>query len=125
MKTQRMFPLSLSQLHEHCKHFPAAKGIRAEIELLQTVFSVRSVYPTDRWSAKSWDSAVGTATGYGLDDRGVGISVPLGSRIFPFSTKSRPSLPSSGYLSSVPSGHCGRDLNLATHLHPELMYERV
>jgi hypothetical protein len=28
------------------------------------------------------DSAVGTATGYGLDDRGVGVRVPVGSRIF-------------------------------------------
>jgi hypothetical protein len=28
------------------------------------------------------DSSVGIATGYGLDDRGVGIRVPVGSRIF-------------------------------------------
>jgi hypothetical protein len=27
------------------------------------------------------DSAVGIATGYGLDDRGVGVRVPVGSRI--------------------------------------------
>jgi hypothetical protein len=31
---------------------------------------------------RSWDSAVGIATGYGLDDRGVGVQVPVGSRIF-------------------------------------------
>jgi hypothetical protein len=30
----------------------------------------------------SQDSAVGIATGYGLDDRGVGVRVPVGSRIF-------------------------------------------
>jgi hypothetical protein len=30
----------------------------------------------------SWDSVVGTATGYGLDDRGVGVRVPVWSRIF-------------------------------------------
>jgi hypothetical protein len=36
------------------------------------------------------DSVVGTATGYGLDDRGVGVRVPVGSRIF--STSSRPAL---------------------------------
>jgi hypothetical protein len=29
-----------------------------------------------------WDSAVGIATGYGLDDREVGVRVPVGSRIF-------------------------------------------
>jgi hypothetical protein len=27
-------------------------------------------------------SVVGIATGYGLDDRGVGVRVPVGSRIF-------------------------------------------
>jgi hypothetical protein len=30
----------------------------------------------------SWDSAVGIATGYRLDDRGVGVRVPVASRIF-------------------------------------------
>jgi hypothetical protein len=28
------------------------------------------------------DSAVGIVTGYGLDDRGVGVRVPVGARIF-------------------------------------------
>jgi hypothetical protein len=31
---------------------------------------------------RSRDSVVGIATGYGLDDRGVGIRVPVGARIF-------------------------------------------
>jgi hypothetical protein len=31
---------------------------------------------------RSRDSVVGIATGYGLDDRGVGVRVPVGSRIF-------------------------------------------
>jgi hypothetical protein len=30
---------------------------------------------------RSQDSVVGIATGYGLDDRGVGVRVPVGSRI--------------------------------------------
>jgi hypothetical protein len=38
----------------------------------------------------SRDSVVGIATGYGLDDRGVGVRVPVGSRIF--STSSKPAL---------------------------------
>jgi hypothetical protein len=33
---------------------------------------------------KSRDSVVGIATGYGLDNRGVGVRVPVGSRIFSF-----------------------------------------
>jgi hypothetical protein len=31
---------------------------------------------------KSYDSAVGIATGYGLDDRGIAVRVPVGSRMF-------------------------------------------
>jgi hypothetical protein len=31
---------------------------------------------------RSWDSVVGIATGYVLDDQGVGARVPVGSRIF-------------------------------------------
>jgi hypothetical protein len=31
---------------------------------------------------RSWDSAVGVATGYGLDGRGVGVRVPVGGRIY-------------------------------------------
>jgi hypothetical protein len=40
---------------------------------------------------RSRNSVVGIATGYGLDDRGVGVRVPVGSRIL-FSTLSRPAL---------------------------------
>jgi hypothetical protein len=38
------------------------------------------------------DSVVGITTGYGLDDGGVGVRVPVGTRIF--STSSRPALES-------------------------------
>jgi hypothetical protein len=38
-----------------------------------------------------YNSVVGIPTGYGLDDRGVGVRVPVGSRIFS-STLSRPAL---------------------------------
>jgi hypothetical protein len=31
---------------------------------------------------RSWDNIVGIATNHGLDDQGVGVRVPLGSRIF-------------------------------------------
>jgi hypothetical protein len=50
----------------------------------------------------SRDSAVGIATGYGLDGRGVGIRVPVGARIFssprrPDGFWGPPSLLSNGY----------------------------
>jgi hypothetical protein len=70
-------------------------------ELTQSTFlnfSLRSY----NFSCQSRDSAVGTATGYGLHDGGVAVRVPVGSRIF--SSRSRPdrfceppSLLSNGY----------------------------
>jgi hypothetical protein len=36
------------------------------------------MYISSSWS---WESSVGIATGYGLDDGGVGVRVPVGSRI--------------------------------------------
>jgi hypothetical protein len=42
------------------------------------------------WCYLFRDNVVGIATGYGMDDRGVGVGVPVGSRIF--SMSSRPAL---------------------------------
>jgi hypothetical protein len=39
-------------------------------------------YKTNSAIIRSRDSVVGIATGYGLDDRGVGVRVPVVSRIF-------------------------------------------
>jgi hypothetical protein len=46
------------------------------------------LYLTDR----SRDSSVGIATGYGLDDRGVGVKRPCKVKNFLFSTSPRPAL---------------------------------
>jgi hypothetical protein len=40
-----------------------------------------NLYLSFVWS-KSQDRVVGIVTGYGLDDRGVGVGVQVGSRIF-------------------------------------------
>jgi hypothetical protein len=50
----------------------------------------RLSYPSSRCNTRSRDSAVGIATGYGMDDRGVGVRVPVVSRIV--FTSSRPAL---------------------------------
>jgi hypothetical protein len=39
------------------------------------------VHTTQTYFFKICDSTVGIAIGYGLDDRGVGVRVPVGSRI--------------------------------------------
>jgi hypothetical protein len=58
---------------------------------------------------RSQDSAFGIATGYGLDDQGVGAQVPVGSRIFssprhPDWRWGPPSLLFNGYLELFPQG---------------------
>jgi hypothetical protein len=45
-------------------------------------------FPLTLGRLRSRDSSVGIATSYGLDDRGFGVRVPVGSRIF--SSPNRP-----------------------------------
>jgi hypothetical protein len=55
----------------------------------------------------SRDSAVGIATGYELDDRGVGDRVPVGPNIFSpvvETGSALPSLISNGYWGNFPRG---------------------
>jgi hypothetical protein len=70
---------------------------------------------------KSWDSAVSIANGYGLDDRGVGVWVPVGSRIFtspcrPDQLRGTPSLLSNEYQGLFPRESSSQGVKLTTHL---------
>jgi hypothetical protein len=59
---------------------------------------------------KSPDSVVGIATCYGLDDRGVGVQVPVGVRIFTSPNRPDRLWVQAGEDSSClkPRGHCDR-----------------
>jgi hypothetical protein len=60
------------------------------------------------------DSSVGIATGYGLNDRGFGFRVPLGSRIF--SSPRRPKRLCGPPIQWVPAVKRPRGVKLTTHL---------
>jgi hypothetical protein len=50
--------------------------------LCKLVISYEFCYIAGIGYSRSWDSVVGIAAGYGLDDRWIGVGVPVGSRIF-------------------------------------------
>jgi hypothetical protein len=60
-----------------CSQKRRALGEAHSVTTQETVLLMRIIL-----TLGSWDSSVSIATGYGLDDRGVGARVPVGSRIF-------------------------------------------
>jgi hypothetical protein len=84
------------------------------------------VFPLD--TTESRDSAVGIATGYGLDDQGVGVRVLVGSKIFisaslPDRHWGPPSLLFNGFRGLFPRGSSGRGVKLTAHLQLMLRSE--
>jgi hypothetical protein len=77
--------------YRHCQFKRCSKcswACRLKLSLLVKPYEKNFNLPY--WLNESRDSAVGIANGYGLDDRGVRVRVPVGSRIF--SISSRPAL---------------------------------
>jgi hypothetical protein len=81
-------------------------SVTKEVEPIEFLIHMSAIsvryFTTHILKGSGWDSAVGTAAGYGLDDRGVEVRVLVGSRIFssshcPDRLWGPPSLLSNGY----------------------------
>jgi hypothetical protein len=75
------------------------------IELINVIIDFNNI----REALRSRDSIVSIVTSYGLDDRGVGVQVLVGSRIFssprhPCQLRGLPNLLSNGYWGLFPWG---------------------
>jgi hypothetical protein len=73
------------------------------------------------WDNVGRDSVVGIANSYGLDDRGVGVRVPVGPRIFSSPRRldrlwGLPNLLFNGYRWLFSREQSGRGVKLTTHL---------
>jgi hypothetical protein len=109
--------LVLSLSHEHNGnieniHLQNIRTDRHCQECRRILIKIRLIVVITMWHIKIRDSAVGIATGYGQNDREVGVQVPVGSRIF--TSPSRPDLlwgpPSllfNGYWGLFPRGKAG------------------
>jgi hypothetical protein len=67
-----------------CRHFQGGIIGQATNQLESGSLQVRLTFSELHCVIKSRNRAVGIATGYGLDDQGVGVRVPVGTRIFNF-----------------------------------------
>jgi hypothetical protein len=93
--------------------FPTAKS-RAPSQVTKDFWSTKWTVPA---SILIRGSAVGIATGYGLDDRGVGVRVPIGSSIFTSPYRPGRNRSTQSHVQWVPGGvkRQGRE---ADHLPP-------
>jgi hypothetical protein len=98
-------------------------------EFLKSQGIYQFVYSTNLFLG-SRDSSVGLATGYRLGDRGVGVRVALGVRIFsspcpPDRFWGPPSLLSNGYLGSFPGGKADHSLPTSAEVKKTWIYTSI
>jgi hypothetical protein len=88
LQSKYMYLISSSKLHtsgstsDQQKSAPSAPKTEYGVTIYNIARHAVINWITKTTAYSSRDSAVGIATGYGLDDLEVGVQVPLGSRIF-------------------------------------------
>jgi hypothetical protein len=80
---------------EVCRRYQGIKNLQEKDLREKSTFS--SLY---KWT-RSLDSLVGIATGYGLDDRGVGVRVPIVKHLLLFTSSRQILGPTGPFLSKL------------------------
>jgi hypothetical protein len=104
-----IFKASISYLHAMILRAFCWRDSNITNGITCTVLWGYCILSTSTYRVRGRDSVVRIATGYGLDDRGVGVQVPVGVRIFispclPDRFLGPPNLLPNGYRELVPRG---------------------
>jgi hypothetical protein len=71
-----------AEFHDYLTYYRPAKKDISVVLVLKKAYENWNILSSYYRKVRNEDSVVGIVTGYGLDDRGIGVRVPVGSRFF-------------------------------------------